>query len=63
MEALGHKEDFDFVRDLVKAQKPLSERMIKQIHYLVLADKKDDRGVYRKVPVRIMGAKHEPEQP
>lgn len=63
MEAVGHKEAFDFVRDLVKAQEPLSERIIKQIHYLVLADKKDDRGVYRRVPVRIMGAKHEPVQP
>ena len=30
---------------------------------LVLADKKDDRGVYRRVPVRIMGAQHEPVQP
>lgn len=29
----------------------------------MLADKKDDRGVYRRVPVRIMGAKHEPVQP
>ena len=37
--------------------------MIKQIHYLVLADKKDDRGVYRRVPVRIMGAAHETAQP
>ena len=63
MEAVGHKEAFDFVRDLVKAQEPLSERIIKQIHYLVLADKKDDRGVYRRIPVRIMGAKHEPVQP
>lgn len=63
MEAVGHKEAFDFVRDLVKDQVPLSEYIIKQIHYLVLADKKDDRGVYRKVPVRIMGAKHEPVQP
>lgn len=63
MEAVGHKEAFDFVRELVKEQEPLSERVIKQIHYLVLADKKDDRGVYRKVPVRIMGAKHEPVQP
>ena len=63
MEAVGHKEAFDFVQDLVKAQIPLSESIIKQIHYLVLADKKDDRGVYRRVPVRIMGAKHEPVQP
>ena len=41
----------------------MSERVIQQIHYLVLADKKDDRGVYRRVPVRIMGAQHEPVQP
>lgn len=63
MEAVGHKEAFDFVRDLVKEQVPMSESIIKQIHYLVLADKKDDRGVYRRVPVHIMGAHHEPVQP
>lgn len=63
MEAVGHKEAFDFVRELVKENVPLTESMIKQIHYLVLADKIDDRGVYRRVPVRIMGAHHEPAQP
>lgn len=63
MEAVGHKEAFDFVRELVKEQEPLSERVIQQIHYLVLADKKDDRGIYRRIPVRIMGVKHEPVQP
>lgn len=34
IEAVGHKEAFDFVRDLVKDQVPLSENIIKQIHYL-----------------------------
>ena len=63
MEALGHKEAFDFVSELVKNNIPISESVIKQIHYLVLADKKNDRGVYRKIPVRIMVAKHEPVQP
>lgn len=63
MEAIGHKEAFDLVRDLVKEQAPLSEGIIKQIHYLVLADKREDRGVYRRVPVRIIGAKHESIQP
>lgn len=63
MEAVGHKEAFDYVSELVKENAPLSERAIKEIHYLVLADKKDDRGVYRRVPVRIMGAHHEPVQP
>ena len=63
IEAVGHKEAFDYVRELVKEKAPLTESIIKQIHYLVLADKKDDRGVYRRVPVRIMGAHHEPVQP
>ncbi len=63
MEAVGHKEAFDYVRELVKEKAPLTESIIKQIHYLVLADKKDDRGVYRRVPVHIMGAHHEPVQP
>lgn len=63
LEAVGHKDAFDFVRELVKENVPLSEHNIKQIHYLVLADKKQDRGVYRRVPVHIMGAHHEPAQP
>lgn len=63
MEAVGHKEAFDFVRELVRENTPITERVVQQIHYLVLADKKDDRGVYRRVPVRIMGAEHEPLQP
>jgi Fic family protein len=63
MEAVGHKEAFDYVSELVKDNVTISESIIKQIHYLVLADKKEDRGVYRRVPVRIMGAQHEPVQP
>jgi Fic family protein len=63
MEAVGHKEAFEYVSELVNDKVTMSESIIKQIHYLVLADKKDDRGVYRRVPVRIMGAQHEPVQP
>lgn len=63
LEVVGHKEAFDFVRELVKDNIPLSESVIKQIHYLVLADKREDRGVYRKVPVKIMGAHHDSVQP
>ncbi len=63
IEATGHKEAFEYVSELVKNNVPISESIIKQIHFLVLADKKYDRGVYRKIPVRIMGAYHEPVQP
>ena len=63
LEAIGHKEAFDYVVSLVQQNEPLTERIIKEIHYLVLADKKEDRGVYRRIPVSIMGAAHEPVQP
>ena len=63
LEVIGHKEAFDYVRQLVSEHVPISEKVIKDIHYLVLADKKEDRGIYRRVPVRIMGAAHEPVQP
>ncbi len=63
LEVIGHKEAFDYVRDLVSENAELNESIIKNIHYLVLADKKQDRGVYRKIPVKIVGAAHEPVQP
>lgn len=63
IEAVGHKEAFEFICDLTKKNVPLSESIIKQVHYLVLADKKNDRGIYRQVPVRIIGAYIQPVQP
>lgn len=63
LEAVGHKEAFEYVVELVKSNAPLTELVIKQIHSLVLADKPQDRGVYRRIPVRILGAKTEPVQP
>ncbi|MBP5134382.1 MAG: Fic family protein [Paludibacteraceae bacterium] len=63
LETVGYKDAFYFVIDLVKHTQPLTEYTIKQIHQLVLADKPSDRGVYRSIPVRIMGASHTPAQP
>lgn len=63
LEVIGHKEAFDYVKQLVSENKQINEKVIKDIHYLVLANKREDRGVYRIVPVRIMGATHEPPQP
>lgn len=63
LEVIGHKEAFDYVRQLVSENASLSEKIIKHIHSLVLADKIEDRGRYRRVPVRILGAAHEPVQP
>ena len=41
----------------------ISETVIKNIHALVLMNRPDDKGVYRKIPVTIMGAYTEPVQP
>ncbi len=63
MEAIGHRDAFLFVQDIAMKEIPLSESVIKQIHSLVLIDRPDDRGVFRRIPVRIMGAYTEPVQP
>ena len=58
LEVIGHREAFEYVRQLVNENVEISEKVIKDIHYLVLPDKKEDRGVYRRVPVQIIGANH-----
>lgn len=63
LEAVGHRDAFRYVQQLVADKAPFSERIIREIHSLVLLDKPEDRGVYRRIPVRIMGAHHEPPKP
>jgi len=53
LEAIGHKDAYYYVEDLVKNKIPVSERTIKEIHTLVLMDRQTDKGVYRSVPVRV----------
>ena len=63
LEVVGYKEAFEYVELLAKEQKPLSEYEILSVHSLVLADRKEDRGQWRRVPVRIAGAATTPVQP
>ena len=63
LEAVGYKEAYEYVERLVKEQKMLSSYEICSIHSLVLADRPEDRGRWRRVPVRIMGASVKPPQP
>ena len=63
LEAVGHKDAFLYVQELVRDKVPFSENIIKQIHTLVLMDRPEDRGIYRRIPVRIMGAYHTPPDP
>ena len=63
LEAVGHRDAFLYIQDVAKQEAPLSEFVIKNIHSLVLMNQPEDKGVYRRIPVRIMGAYTEPVQP
>lgn len=63
LEAIGHRDAFEYVMTLADASTPLSERVIKDIHTLVLMNDRLNKGVYRSVPVTILGAIHTPPQP
>lgn len=63
LEIIGYKEAFEYMEKLAKEQKPLTPYEICSIHSLVLADRKEDGGRWRRVPVRILGAETTPAQP
>lgn len=63
LEAIGHKEAFEYVFELANNNAPLSEHIIKKLHSLVLINDRQNAGVYRSLPVRITGAVHTPPQP
>jgi len=63
LEAVGHRDAFLYVQDIAQNNTALSESVIKNIHALVLMNRPEDKGVYRRIPVRIMGAYTEPVQP
>lgn len=63
LEAIGHRDAFEYVVSLADEKKPFTERVLKEIHSLVLMNDRENKGVYRSVPVKIMGAQHTPPQP
>ncbi len=63
LEAVGHRDAFLYVCDIAAKETPLNETTIKNVHALVLMNQPEDKGVFRKIPVRIMGAYTEPVQP
>lgn len=63
LEAVGHRDAFLYVQDIATKDMPISESVIRNIHSLVLINRPEDKGTYRRIPVRIMGAYTEPLQP
>lgn len=63
LEAIGHRDAFEYVMTLADARTPLTERVIKDIHSLVLMNDALHKGIYRNIPVTITGAMNIPPQP
>ena len=64
LEATNHYEAIVYIRELIKDKITISEKLIRDIHSLILRgiDRKNG-GVYRHVPVMISGSRHTPPQP
>ncbi|MDD2371175.1 MAG: Fic family protein [Firmicutes bacterium] len=63
LEAVGGRDAYSYMLELVSKKIALSEGIIKKFHSLILLDKPEYRGVYRHVPVKVLGAFHIPPEP
>jgi Fic family protein len=64
LEAINHAEAISYIKDIAKDEIDIDERLIKDIHALILhAIDRDNAGRYRTVPVMISGSSHMPPQP
>lgn len=63
LDAIGHRDAFEYTKELAKDGEPLSVLDIRRIHELVLAADPEDAGVFRRIPVKIVGALHTPPSP
>lgn len=63
LEVVGYKEAYEYMEQLAREQRELNNHEICAIHSLVLADRQEDRGRWRRVPAHIEGALTTPAQP
>lgn len=63
LEVINHKEAIDYVDDIITKNIDISERVIKDLHYIILKsiDNKN-AGEYRKSNVLISGSAHRPPE-
>ena len=60
-EAINHREAIFYLENLVLNEEDLSERVIKEIHYLILKNIDNTNAeAYRNINVMISGASHTP---
>ena len=61
LEAINHAEAIEFVQELAKGKTDITEKLIKELHFLILKTiDKENAGRYRQSDVRITGSKHIP---
>jgi Fic family protein len=61
LEVVNHSEAISYVEELVTDQIGLTEKSLKDIHYLILKNMDNENaGKYRTVNVSISGSKHQP---
>lgn len=61
LEIINHSEAIDYVEEIVEKEIPLSEKVIKDLHSLILRNIDDrNRGRYRTINVHIAGSQHKP---
>lgn len=63
LEVVGHRDAFLYIEDIAQNKARLRDTEIKAIHSLVLMNRPEDKGVYRRIPATIAGAYTEPVQP
>lgn len=64
LEAINHRDALDYVRDIIQQRVDFSQRVLLDIHNLILRGiDRDNAGRYRSVPVLIGGSQHIPPQP
>lgn len=63
LEVINHKEAIDYIDDIVSTDMDISERVIKNLHYIILKsiDNKN-AGEYRNSNVLISGSNHRPPE-
>lgn len=63
LDAIGFRDAFYYMIDLASHNAPLTEKTILDIHAMLLMHDAENRGRYRRVPVKILGALHTHPQP
>lgn len=64
LEAINHRDAVDYVKDIVGQRIDFSQRVLLDLHSLVLRGiDRDNAGRYRSVPVLIRGSQFAPPQP